>query len=447
MTTIRRRLFWKVYLTLLASLVAVVMLMGGLWRLLGEAPRARWGAFRLQLSDELLRGSAAPPGALGDAIRRLGEAAGADVSVYAAGGALMASQGRPVALPGQDGAVWRERGRIARIDLPDGRTVLARLRPPPGQPVVGLAAIMLAVAGIVGLAAYPMTARLTRQLERLRSGMARWGEGETSARVDETGSDEVAAVARTFNIAAERLDALLASQRALLANASHELRSPLGRLRLAVELWVDTPAAAIRAEIVRNLAEVDRLVEEILLSSRLDHPGAGLGRTERVDLLGLAAEEADRAGASLGGAPVEIDGDATLLRRLFRNLLENGAKHGRPPITIGVSRHGQEACIVVSDAGDGVAPEERERVFEPFYRPSGRSEASGGWGLGLALVRQIARRHGGRVECREAAGGGTRFVVHLASPERQQGTGRPSPAGRAGLATAGADPEPGPATQ
>ena len=96
-----------------------------------------------------------------------------------------------------------------------------------------------------------------------------------------------------------------------------------------------------------------------------------------------------------GGETVEIDGDATLLRRLIRNLLENAAKHGRAPITISVTRREDMARIVVADAGEGIAPAERERVFEPFYRPAGRAESSGGWGLGLSLVRQIAERHGG----------------------------------------------------
>ncbi len=115
------------------------------------------------------------------------------------------------------------------------------------------------------------------------------------------------------------------------------------------------------------------------------------------------------------GDPVEIDGDATLLRRLIRNLLENAARHGRPPFRVAVTRREGGARIVVSDCGEGIAPAERERVFEPFYRPAGRSESAGGWGLGLSLVRQIARRHGGDVVCDAEPGGGSRFVVDLAA--------------------------------
>jgi signal transduction histidine kinase len=104
-----------------------------------------------------------------------------------------------------------------------------------------------------------------------------------------------------------------------------------------------------------------------------------------------------------------------LLRRLIRNLLENAAKHGRPPITIAVTRRDDAARIVVADAGEGIAAAERERVFEPFYRPAGRAESSGGWGLGLSLVRQIAERHNGAATCEAAPEGGSRFVVDLAT--------------------------------
>jgi len=116
----------------------------------------------------------------------------------------------------------------------------------------------------------------------------------------------------------------------------------------------------------------------------------------------------------LSGDPVEIEGDAKLLRRLIRNLLENAARHGRPPIRIAVTRRAGGARISVSDCGERIAPAERERVFEPFYRPAGRSESAGGWGLSLSLVRQIARRHGGDVVCEAEPGGGSRFVVDLA---------------------------------
>ncbi|MBV8474932.1 MAG: HAMP domain-containing histidine kinase, partial [Hyphomicrobiales bacterium] len=369
----------------------------------------------VRLDDWNIPAHDAFPGQAATALERLDNAMDADVSIYRADGALLASHGAPIPLV-PDGRP--PRAFVMRVDLPDGRVLLARLRRPSHRPE-RILSIVLLIAGGVGLAAFPIAARLTRRLEALRSGVQRWGAGALSLRVDDTGDDEVAVVARAFNAAAARVEDLLTSQKALLANASHELRSPLARLRMAIELWSIEPTAAMRQEILRNLAESDQLVEEILLASRLNHPGAPNARA-RVDLLGLAAEEAARfedgmASASGAGETVEIEGDATLLRRVIRNLLENAAKHGRPPIRIAVTRRPNAARIVVTDGGQGIAPDERERVFEPFYRPSGRGEAAGGWGLGLSLVRQIAERHGGAAFCEAEPGGGSRFVVDLAA--------------------------------
>jgi len=384
---VQRRLFWKIYLTLLASLVAAAFLIGAFWSLVGEGPREQGTPLHVELEDWNIPQRDDPPGAVMAALKRLSEEMNADVSVYDRDGGLVASVGRPIPLAGD---------RFAPRSM------------------------LIAIAGGVGLAAFPVTARLTRRLEGLRSGVEKWGSGALSLRVDDTGDDEVAVVARTFNAAAARAEDLLKSQKALLANASHELRSPLARLRMAIELWLGQPGPAMQAEILRNLAESDQLVEEILLASRLDHAGPTIRGAERVDLVGLAAEEAARLEAGVacveaGESPIEIEGDAKLLRRLIRNLLENAAKHGRPPVRIVVTGQEGGARLVVSDGGQGIPPSERERVFEPFYRPAGRSESSGGWGLGLSLVRQIAQRHGGAAFCEGQPGGGSRFVVDLAT--------------------------------
>lgn len=417
MTTLRQRLFWKIYVTLLASLIGVAVLMGAIWRLMGETPEDRLTALRANVTA-----AAAAPGhdVSSAALRELGDKGNADLTIYGGDGRLVASGDRAVAL--RDDLTKQEQHWHARIDLADGRIVMVRLRPPRHDPGLHILTAVLLVATAAGLAAIPMTARLTRRLETLRAGMARWGSGETSARVDERGSDEVALVARTFNVAAERIEAMLRSQRALLANASHELRSPLARLRIAVELWAEAPAPAAQAEIVRNLSEIDSLVEEILLSSRLDHPTAPAEIFDRVDLLGLSAEEAARVGAGVSGESVEVDGNPTLLRRLLRNLLENATRHGEPPVAVEVVRVGAEARLIVSDRGRGVPESERARVFEPFYRPAGVGEDRGGWGLGLALVRQIAGHHGGSVTCAAAPEGGSRFTAVLPAAPLEQPT-------------------------
>jgi signal transduction histidine kinase len=222
-------------------------------------------------------------------------------------------------------------------------------------------------------------------------------------------------VAESFNEAASRIEALMAAQKSLLANASHELRSPLARIRMAVELMEGQAAPALRAELARNIGELDQLSEELLLASRLDAlpPSAD----EAVDLAGVVAEECARAGAPAALVPATVTGDARLLRRLVRNLLENAVRHGGAGVQVELAgaagADGAQLRLDVCDRGPGVAPAQRERIFEPFYRVPGASEAAGGVGLGLALVRQIAQRHHGTVQCLERSGGGSCFRVLL----------------------------------
>jgi signal transduction histidine kinase len=256
-----------------------------------------------------------------------------------------------------------------------------------------------------------------------------WGDGNLGVRALVEGHDEAAFLARRFNHAAQRVealvqarDALLASQKSLLANASHELRSPLARIRMGLEL-MDGPRAdaalqqRTRAEILRNMAELDQLIDEILLASRLNAKEAYIGTVEAVDLVGLCAEECARVGASFdvaeGLAQIEVPGVAKLLRRMVRNLLENAHRHAAGTITLGLSQAAGQAMIRVCDHGPGVPVDLRERIFEPFYRLPGATERDGGVGLGLALVKSITLRHGGSVHCEDRAGGGACFVMQL----------------------------------
>ena len=238
-----------------------------------------------------------------------------------------------------------------------------------------------------------------------------WSEIKIGTRVPVEGHDEVAALATSFNRAADRIEALVGAQRTLLASASHELRSPLARLRVALELMgADRPD--LRERVARDVAELDELIAELLLASRLESVEQ-LDRREDVDLLGLVAEEAARSTAEVSGQPVVVKVDAKLLRRLVRNLLENAVRYGAPPVEATVDAPGGRARLRVCDRGPGVPDEERERIFAPFYRSSSRPPGEGGSGLGLALVRQIARRHGGEARCLAREGGGTCFEVDL----------------------------------
>jgi signal transduction histidine kinase len=269
---------------------------------------------------------------------------------------------------------------------------------------------MALIAAIIGVASYPVVRHLTRRLETLRRGVETWGESDRLARVHLGGSDEVAAVATSFNEAADRIEALIASHRALLAKASHELRSPLARLRMAIDLYEKAPGEAIKQEIVQNLAELDELVGEILLASRLNHV-EGLEQREVFDLLALATEEGARNGVPVTGDEAMVRGDPKLVTRLVRNLILNAQRHGAPPIAVSVAAEDGHSVLRVADKGAGIPASDRERIFEAFYRPAGRSEQAGGWGLGLSLVRQIARHHGGSVRYEAPESGGSVFVA------------------------------------
>ncbi|WP_140630658.1 sensor histidine kinase [Methylibium rhizosphaerae] len=334
--------------------------------------------------------------------------------------------------------IWRGGPRIMREagpqpQPPGGRPPFDGDRPPEPQrdaggsgfplpPILfgggaGLVVTLIVLFVAVAAGAYPVVRRLTRRLEALKRGVQTFGAGQLSHRVPVDGRDEVAEVAASFNDAAERVEQLVRANRSLLANASHELRSPLARLKMAVGMMDGAPPERrdkLRQEIDRDIRELDVLIDEVLLASRLD-ARTGVER-EPVDLLGLAAEEAARVDAVLDGEAVLVQGEERLLRRALRNLLENARRYGgseAPEITVRRAGAGQVE-LRVSDRGPGVPADQRERIFEPFYRLPGHAEHAGGVGLGLSLVRQIADRHGGHVRCeaRQPAPGSC-FVLSL----------------------------------
>jgi two-component system, OmpR family, sensor kinase len=347
---------------------------------------------------------------------------------------------RAVRIPGEgwEFEVLMKDGRTLYVLIPRSNQAQnnpGRRAPEWLQTPTGFAWLLGLVALAVALGAYPIVRRLTKRLEILQKGVERWGAGDLSTRLPVQGQDEVAFLASRFNAAAERVQTLLQSHKSLLANASHELRSPLARIRMGLELLgrgSDNPTQ--RAEIARSIDELDQLIDEILLASRLDlrdaSDASALGPKEEVDLVGLAAEECARTGADLDMAPgassALVQGHARLLRRVLRNLLENARRYGKPVAMDHSDEPEVRLCIAapdparpgrvvlwVEDRGPGVPAAQRERIFEPFYRLPGASEREGGVGLGLALVKTIVERHGGEVRCEDRPGGGARFVVEL----------------------------------
>ncbi|RST84377.1 HAMP domain-containing histidine kinase, partial [Aquibium carbonis] len=375
----RNSLFLKIYATLLAALAIVAFASAVFWWVGQNREEEGWRGRRDRFIAAMLP-PADGPAALRPTLERLGRAFDAEIAVYGPDGRLLAANGRdfPSRLRGREweegngDRMRRSKGMHAMlVPLEDGRSVAVRMARSDG-PGGGLAYLAM-IAAVTGLASYPVVRHLTRRLETLRRGVDAWGEGALVTRVPDKGSDEVATVAKSFNRAADQIERMIAAHRALLANASHELRSPLARLRMAIDLYETNPGQARKAEIVRNLGELDDLVEEILLASRLDHTER-LDRTEIVDLLALASEEGARNGIDVGGRPAPVEGDPRLLTRLVRNLMQNALRHGAPPVEVQVGRDADAVTISVRDHGGGIPESEGSRVFEAFYRPSGRQD-------------------------------------------------------------------------
>ena len=436
-----RSLYLRIYLTVVAALALFALVSGWLvQRHLEEQRVLAEGAVRdrVEAWGELLQRSLPPPEAAAEeqvaAVRDWSQRLRVPMALDDAGGKRVGASDsfnrRMAELPNFS-------ARLQPIRFDDGRTLwvprlnAARLnggaRPPPpdARPPwlgprswpdgVGLAALLVVLFLAVAGGAFPVVRRLTRRLESLKQGVEAFGAGALHQRVAEDGQDEVAAVGVSFNRAATRIEALVRSHQSLLANASHELRSPLARLKMAVQMLEDAGPAqrpALRREIHTNIAELDALVEEVLLAGRLDATTA-LDARESVDILGLLAEEAARVDAEVQGDSVQMQADERLLRRALRNLLENAKRYGGDAIHASVESRGGQVRVRVCDRGPGVPAAYRERIFEAFFRLPGHAEREGGVGLGLSLVRQIAERHGGRVRCEPREGGGSCFVLEL----------------------------------
>jgi len=419
-----RRLYLQVYLMVVVILVVFTILIGIAWSVVGPSRDEEQHFFRgvAAVLARALPPIDAPRAETQVALEQLRRDLDFDVTLRESDGSLIGHAGAELPAPAVDelgdGHMRRGHRTIFAARLPDGRSIVAYRDYEHFGWLVAIAALAAAIA----LGAYPITRRITRRLERLRTQVEALGSGDLAARVEVSGADEIADLARSFNRAASQIEKLVAAERGTLASASHELRSPLARVRVAIELLGGAEGTELRANVARDIAELDDLIGELLLASRLDalEPGRALDRREPIDLLGLAAEEASRFGAAVDGEAVVVVGDRTLLRRLVRNLLENARRHGDgSPVEVSVAKLGPgRARVCVSDRGPGVSENERDRIFAAFYRPTGARESKdGSFGLGLALVRQIARHHGGEVRCRPREGGGSVFEVDLGGVE------------------------------
>ncbi|WP_163015797.1 HAMP domain-containing sensor histidine kinase, partial [Streptomyces sp. Tu 4128] len=273
---------------------------------------------------------------------------------------------------------------------------------------------------VVGWVTWLVTRRALRPVEGIRREMAAITASEDLARrVPVPGThDEVARLASTTNETLAALQTSVERQRRFVADASHELRSPIASLRTQLEVAAAHPELLDLDGAVEDTVRLQHLAADLLLLARLD---AGERPADaRVDLAALAREEAGgRAGVSVrddAGAAggVTVAGSRGQLGRVLANLLDNAQRHARSAVEVSVRRDGDLAVVGVADDGEGVPEADRERIFERFVRlDAARSRDDGGAGLGLAIARDVAVRHGGTLTVHDAPAGGALFELRL----------------------------------
>lgn len=297
--------------------------------------------------------------------------------------------------------------------------------------LLGLPLVVL----MVGLISYWLTGRALAPVSQMRARVGAISARDRSARVPVSpAGDEISRLAETMNAMLERLQSASTRQRHFVADASHELRSPLAAIRTSQEIGLAHPESTdwqqTGVDTLAELERLERLVSDLLLLARFDDADPGAAYTE-VDLDDIVGSEAvrlrrlDRWRLRSDVEPVRVHGDPHQLSRLVRNLVDNATQHASSTVSLRLYADESSAVIEVADDGSGVPPAEADRIFERFVRlDESRGRATGGTGLGLSIVREIAGRHGGDVEVRETSGRGDRdrvlagacFVVRLPLP-------------------------------
>ena len=349
--------------------------------------------------DRPLVGGPSPPGpAMRDLEKRLQDALGSEATIRIAPrqGLLF------VHIKAGDAGYW--------IGFPVPQ------RPPDDDIPWRAVAWALIVIAFLMIAAYAFARYLARPLTELRAAVERVGRGETPPPLPESGPSEIAAVNHRFNAMIGNLRQIERDRAVLLAGVSHDLRTPLARLRLGVEMSARDEAT--RDGMVADIEEMDRVIGQFLDFARDDSQTA----PEQKDLnaiVGACVDRYAKAGRDVrfsAGELLPLPLRATALSRLTSNLIDNALAYGAPPVEVSTVRRGSDVVLDVADRGAGIPADETERLKQPFTRASAaraRSDGAAGAGLGLAIVDRIARLHSGRFDLLQRDGGGTVARVTL----------------------------------
>lgn len=311
------------------------------------------------------------------------------------------------------------------VPVEDGRYVFSRsVSGDFGHAHTVMLVTLLVLMAAVFATAYLVIRRALRPLRLLGAGVAALGEGRLDVAVPRQSDDEFGLLTDAFNRMAGRVREMLGARERLLRDVSHELRSPLTRMKVALEMM---PEGAQRRAMQDDVAEMEALVTQLLELERLrEGPRPA---PVRDDLVALVRAEARRAGERppgvvLGAMPgsLDLDLDPEGVRTVLRNLLDNAIGHALPdsaPVEVSVRVEGGDAIVRVADDGEGFPAEDRDRLFEPFFRADvSRSRSSGGFGLGLSICRRIMEAHGGSIEAERRTPRGAAFVLRFPFPGR-----------------------------
>lgn len=390
----------------------------------------------LLIAFELEGGSGGDPR---EAVARLAREHGRDLALLDERGRVLASSSRALDGFRADAAEPLRCGdRVCGLlGHPAGRVVIVPLRAGPGSRALAVAQrlperrdLLHFGLGLLGLTAVALLAvvaiswRVTRPLRQVSRSMDRVAGGDLEHRVEVRGRDEVARMGISFNAMADRVSGMVRSGKELLAGVSHELRSPLARIKVSLELLRSegAPERHVRS-IEDDVDALDALVDELLTASRLDLGTATLRRepTALAELVDQGAARMRGAGAAaqlevcLDPPDLEVEVDRALGARLVGNLLENAARYGEgSPVTVTARREGERVVIEVRDRGPGVPDDALGSLFRPFFRvDTSRSRRTGGTGLGLMIARRAVEAHGGAIAASNAPGGGLAVTFDL----------------------------------
>ncbi len=436
------RLFWKIFFAFWLALIAAAIGTGmtiSLQREAREGPAPELAAGRLPaLATELASATLRHGGvaALREWMRESQRTRGpALFAVDSAGRDLL---GRPVPAAAltraRELAAGRETRAAREVAAPGGERYLLfvplegepRRGRRPGPPPPTWLLVLIGAGASLAVSAL-LAGYLSRPIRSLRWAFRSAAQGRLDTRVRplmKGRRDEIADLGDDFDQMAQQLQKLVGAQRRLLHDVSHELRSPLARLQAAIGLVRQSPQKldASLDRIEREVARLDELVGEVLTLARLETGAAG-SAAQTLDFAELVADIAEDARFEAEAAkrrlslrsetPVAVRGSAELLHRAVENVVRNAVKYTAEgsSVEVELSARGGRALLVVADRGPGIAPEELERVFEPFYRAP--SDTAKGFGLGLAIAQRAVASHGGSIRAQNREGGGLRLEIEL----------------------------------